>query len=91
LLPPTESILSHRSCSCGTFNRIDYGPVKWTRERVMAHWSSFGGLVDATECLEARNAAVERNVGAPTDLKESDDDPRGDDIDNIAALAGRDR
>jgi hypothetical protein len=46
--------------------------------------------VDVAERLEIRNATVERNVGGPADLNESDDDPRGDDID-IAALAGRDR
>jgi hypothetical protein len=61
--------------------------VRGTYERVTAHWPSFGGLVDAAQCLETRNATVERNVGAPADLEESDDNLMGDDID-IAARQG---
>jgi class 3 adenylate cyclase len=45
-------------------------------------------LVDAAQCLETRNATVERNVGAPADLEESEDNLTGDDIDIAARLGG---
>jgi adenylate cyclase len=38
--------------------------------------------------LETRNATVERNVGAPADLKESDDNLTGDGTDIAARLGG---
>ena len=38
--------------------------------------------------LETRNATVERNVGAPADLKESDENLTGDGTEIAAGLGG---